>query len=327
MSQETLTGFDQFRAAHASLLAWLHAQSKASRWNVSRDDFSAALYRSATRRFADSDPGADALEVFLRSLHLEDLALACALRRGSDSAWEEFIARYRPLLYSAARAIVSTAGEARARELADSLYADLYGVKTAAGEPRRPLLDHFHGRSKLATWLRAVLAQRHVDTLRAASRTESLDGDGAGEPSHIAIAAASPGAAAPLAGDPDRLSLLPRLQNAVSQALAALAPADRLLLSLYYVEGLTLAQIATLRGVHEATASRHLARIARELRESVEHALLAGAPAQNGRGPQGALSPAQVELCFAYALEDWPLDLRHELQTAKPAPEQVPDEA
>src|ERR1700722_18896940 len=102
MSQETLTGLHQFRSAHSSLLAWLHAQSKASRWSVSRDDFSAALYRSATRRFADSDPDGDALEVFLRSLHLEDLALACALRTGSNSAWEEFIARYRPLLHSAA---------------------------------------------------------------------------------------------------------------------------------------------------------------------------------------------------------------------------------
>lgn len=326
MSQETLTGLDHFRAAHAALLAWLHAQSKAARWNVSSENFSSALYRSATRHFSDNAPAGESLEVFLRGLHLEDLALACALRLGSESAWDEFVARYRPLLYSAARAIVSTAGEARARELADGLYADLYGVKTAAGEPRRPLLDHFHGRSKLATWLRAVLAQRHLDHLRAVRRTESLtEEDDAAQAAALGLDASPRAAAVPFDGDPDRHKLLPRLQNAVSQALSGLASADRLLLSLYYVEGLTLAQIATLRGVHEATASRHLARIARELRESVERLLLAGAPAQNGCGAQSALSPAQVELCFTYALEDWPLDLRHELSHAagKTAPEEA----
>ena len=63
---------------------------------------------------------------------------------------------------------MGSAGEARARELADSLYAELYGLNGAGGARGRALLDYFHGRSKLATWLRTVLAQRHVDALRAA---------------------------------------------------------------------------------------------------------------------------------------------------------------
>jgi RNA polymerase sigma factor (sigma-70 family) len=320
MPPEVSAGLDDFRKAHAALLAWLHAQSKASRWSVSREEFSAALYRSAAHRFGGDFPSGESLELYLRGLHLEEIAMACALRLGSEQAWEEFIANYRPALYAAARAIVTTAGEARARELADGLYADLYGVKSPAGQPRRPLLDYFHGRSKLSTWLRAVLAQRHVDFLRAAQRTESLTEDGAAEfpadgrrvAGSVTIAAhTSSHAGDP--NDPDRQKLLPRLQHAVSQALAGLASTDRLLLSLYYVEDLTLAQIARLRGVHEATVSRHIARIARELRESVERALLTGAPARNGSGGQAGLSPAQVERCFAFALEDWPLDLRREL--------------
>jgi len=86
-------------------------------------------------------------------------------------------------------------------------------------------------------------------------------------------------------------------------------PADRLLLSLYYLQELTLAQIARLQGVHEATISRQLDRIRRELRQTVEQALAAGSAPENGRAAHPGLSQAEVQLCFAYALEDWAFDL------------------
>lgn len=297
-------GLADFLAAHASLLARLHAEAGAARWGISSEEFAQALYRSASRRFAGQPPGSDALAAYLEKLHLPDLALACALRKGSAPAWEEFVARYRPVLYAAARTIVGSAGEARARELADSLYAELYGLNRAGGEGR-PLLDYFHGRSKLATWLHAVLAQRHVDSLRAGKHTESLDDD---EP----LAPVRPVARA-ATSDPDRDRLLPRLRQAVAGALAAAPPADRLLLSLYYLREMTLAQIARLQGVHEATISRQLDRIRRELRQTVEHALVTGHAAENGTAAQPGLSAAEVELCFGYALEDWSFDLGRSL--------------
>ena len=64
-----------------------------------------------------------------------------------------------------------------ARELADSMWAELYGVD-AKGAQRRSLLDYFHGRSSLATWLRAILAQRHIDGIRATRRFEPLENVG-----------------------------------------------------------------------------------------------------------------------------------------------------
>ena len=294
-----------FLAAHASLLTRLHAEAGAARWEVSGREFAQALYRSASQRFAGQPPPGDSLDQYLGALHLSDLALACALRRGSAPAWEEFVACYRPVLYAAARAVVGSAGEARARELADSLYAELYGLDGAGGARRRPLLDYFHGRSKLATWLRAVLAQRHVDSLRSARHTESLDEPLA--PRQPAGVRQPPARAA--AVDPDRARLLPRLRQAVAGALAAVPPADRLLLSLYYLQELTLAQIARLQAVHEATISRQLDRIRRELRQTVEQALTAGSAPENGRAAHPGLSQAEVQLCFAYALEDWAFDL------------------
>jgi RNA polymerase sigma-70 factor (ECF subfamily) len=282
---------------------------------VSYEEFAAALYRSVAHRFGAEQPTAEAAEDYFRALHLEDLALACALRRGFEPAWEQFMAEYRPVLQAAARAIVGAGGEARARELADSLYAELYGLDRQGGERKTSLLDYFHGRSRLATWLRSVLAQRHVDALRASQRMESLDDErtaerGAGfERTNTAFENA----------DPDRTRLLPRLAEAISEALAALPASDRLLLSLYYVQGLTLSQIARMRDVHEATASRRLQNIRRELRERVEGALARGSAAHNGRAAAKGLSPTEIRRCLDYALEDWSFDLTSTLtQNAVP---------
>jgi RNA polymerase sigma-70 factor, ECF subfamily len=304
--EASISGFAAFLAAHASLLKSLHVRSNAARWKVSCEEFAAALHRSAIHRFGAAQPPAEAAEGYFQALHLEDLALACALRRGSEPAWEQFIARYRPVLQAAARAIVGAGGEARARELADSLYAELYGLDRRGGGLRKTsLLDYFHGRSSLATWLRSVLAQRHVDALRASKRMESLDDEHtAGH--ELIFERANAALESP---DPDRARLLPRLFQAISEALAALPAPDRLLLSLYYVQELTLAQIACMRDVHEATASRRLQNIRLELRRRVESLLAAGRTAHNGGAAAKGLSPAEVRRCLDYALEDWSFDL------------------
>jgi RNA polymerase sigma-70 factor (ECF subfamily) len=296
------SGFAEFLIAHASLLESLHLRSNAARWTVSYEEFAAALYRSAARRFGTSQPTAETEESYLRALHLEDLALACALRRGSETAWEQFIAEYRPILQAAARAIVGAGGEAR--ELADSLYAELYGLDRWGRDQKKSLLDYFHGRSRLSTWLRSVLAQRHVDALRASQRLESLDDQ------RVTGGVRFERTNTPIENvDPDRVRLLPRLVEAISEALAALPAADRLLLSLYYVQRLTLAQIARMRDVHEATASRRLQDIRLEVRQGVESVLARGSAAHDGRPATKGLSPAEIRRCLDYALEDWSFDL------------------
>jgi RNA polymerase sigma-70 factor (ECF subfamily) len=303
MSCDTSTpSLAEFLAAHSSLLAQLHAKLSADRWGTTLEEFSAALHRSALHRFGDPLPQADVLRNYLHSLYIEDLALVCALRRGSDAAWEEFVTGCRPVLYAAARAIAGSSGEGRARELADSLYAELYGLEGAGGARSRALLDYFHGRSKLSTWLRTVLAQRHVDAIRAARRNQSLEDE---NESALAVVAFSK-ADGQSAHDPDRTRLLPQLRQAVAASLTALAPGERLLLSLYYVQDMTLAQIARLRGVHEATISRQLDGIRRELRNNVERFLANADAAPGGRA---GLSPAEIALCFSYAQEDWAFDL------------------
>lgn len=264
-------------------------------WSLTQKQFRVVLERSAAAKFSGKFPEDKLIEAYLESLHVADLALAAACAAGNDSAWDAFVAHYRPDLYRAARAI---AGESQGRELADSLYAELFGLREAAGR-RKSLFDYFHGRSKLGTWLRAVLAQRRVDDLRRASRTEPLEGVNEphqGEMSALHGATTTSASAAP---DPERERFLAILQAALTAVLAALDPRDRLRLAYYYVNDLTLAQIGKLLDEHEATVSRRLERTRRELRKRVEASLR----------EEKKLSEAQLLQCFEYARDEWPFDL------------------
>lgn len=289
-------------------------------WNLSREQFEAALARSVAHRFSDAttQPLAGAIQSYLETLHHADLALACACGAGSEAAWEFFVGQFRPELYRAARAITrsASAGDANARELADSLYADLYGLRESEGR-RKSLFDYFHGRSKLGTWLRAILAQRHVDAIRRARKLEPLEDETGRERSEIteraaANAPAGSGTSRTAASDPpdpDRARYLSLLQAALTGALASLEPRDRLRLAYYSADERTLAEIGRLLGEHEATASRKLERTRRRLRERVDAELR-----ENKQ-----LSEAQMQLCYEYAREEWPFDLTAPLQATQAA--------
>lgn len=268
-----------WRPDHAAVER-LYGQAKAQRWALPIASFAAALESSARRAFSSNPPSARELNAYLGSLHLEELALAWACAEGIDAAWEHFVLQYRPQLYRAADAI--GAGGA-ARELADSLYGELFGLTERDGE-RRSHFRYFHGRSSLATWLRAVLSQRYVDRVRSVKRLDPLPADET--PNAIPAAVKTV--------DPRWPRYVELMRRAVTGAVARLAPRDRLRLNCYYAQDLTLAQIGRTLGEHEATVSRHLARIRREIREHVEHELRETA----------RMSEAEMAECFALVVED-----------------------
>jgi RNA polymerase sigma factor (sigma-70 family) len=335
MTQESaFAPLDAFCAQYARLIEWLHAEAKGARWGLARNRFAEALRRSAEKRYGGARAGAPEVEAYLKSLHLEDLALACACGDGLEVAWDFFVKHFRQDLRAAACAILRTSGvgdETRAEDLADSLYAELYGVSPTGSGRRKSLFEYFHGRSKLSTWLRAVLAQRHVDLLRTSWRTVSLETEENGAPHEIAAASHSElrvnkRSPHPLEwradsqpADPDRDRYLARLDGALSAAIVRLAARERMLLAGYYVDQLTLAEIGRTLGEHESTVSRQLDRIRRELREAVTQTLSRGAPARDGHGPEPGLDEAQVELAFEYALSDWPFDLSRALSKGEAA--------
>ena len=263
----------------ATVVKRLHLKADAGRWSVTPDRFAAALESSIAHACPDGVTAAVA-ERHAAALNLADLALAAACADGNEAAWEHFIREHRPILYRAADAIDKTGA---AREAADALYADLFGMTERDGE-RRSLFRYFHGRSTLATWLRAVLAQRYVDSLRRTRRFEPIDGDeGPVRPP------------APIESVPaERTRFLELMRRMLTAAVDRLEPRDRLRLACYHAQGLTLAQIGRTLREHEATTSRHLTRTRRAIREDVERQMR----------HDERMSEAEVAECLASVMDD-----------------------
>jgi RNA polymerase sigma factor (sigma-70 family) len=299
-----LTGLSRLLDGRASLAKQLYAQSQAARWGLSLEKFSLSLERSARKTFPTEEPPRQKLEDYLSALHLEDLALAAACAAGCEAAWEHFFASYRPYLRAASAAILRcSAASAEACELGDSLFTDLYGLADGKGSDRS-LFRYFHGRSSLRTWLRAVLAQRHIDSIRAGRRFEELAEDEAAE----AKQRPSLGLQVQPA-DPHRELYVSLFSRALQVALDRLQPLEKDRLRLYYAEEKTLAEIGRVLGEHESSVSRHLDRLRRDLRQSVEEILRCGFVAANGSPAQPGLSDAEIALCFEYSAENTPIDL------------------
>jgi len=312
-------------AAHANLIERLNAQAGAARFGFTTTSLTAHLARSVASRFKAQTPSLPELEAYLSSLCLEDFALACACSEGQEAAWDFFVNQYRGYLRRCAGAILRCSAESpEARDLSDSLFAELYGL----ADGRRgssSLFRYFHGRSSLKTWLRAVLAQRHVDGIRAARRFESLDeddgagrlaaGNGAAENGQKkALGASAEPFLGPLATPPDpyREKYILLFRAALQRALQKLEAADHRRMCLYYGEGKTLAEVGRLCGEHESSVSRNLERIRGALRAEVEedlrHGPRADRAAQNDGVATAGLSEAQIALCLQYATEDVPID-------------------
>lgn len=264
-------------AAH---VAKLHAASDGAKWGVSVGAFRDALDASVRHAFAGRALSSSEVERYLSGLHVRDLALATACAAGQAAAWEVFVAEHQAGLRRGANALDPSGG---ASDLADSLFGELFGVREQHGT-RQSLFRYFHGRSSLATWLRAVLAQRYVDRVRAARKMDALPGEDT-LPSSLRAAPAVDAEGARFAG---------MLHRALTAALTALSPRDRLRLACYYVQHLTLAAIGRMLAEHEATVSRHLTRTRADLRGAVEAQL---------RSAHG-LDAEAIDECVRAAIDD-----------------------
>jgi len=194
------------------------------------------------------------------TLRVGDLVLARACSIGNEHAWDVFLVRFRAFLYETAYRIAKD--EAPGRELADGLYAELYGIPNREGR-RISKLDYYMGRGTLEGWLRTVLAQQHVNRFRSHAKGVSLD-----EQVEAGVSfAASTATAAPVTDE--------RVAQAVVQTLAEVGDEERFLLASYYLDQRTLANIGRQLCVHESTISRKLEKLTKELRKRIRKRLQA----------------------------------------------------
>jgi len=238
----------------ARLSSELYAQSGATAYGLSQEQFKAILRAVVGRTEELSGAMPHEISGFLSGLKLDELALAHGCAAGNQHAWDVFLTRYRESIYQSARSI--TRNESVGRELADSLYAELYGL--GPQEDRRSKLALYSGRGSLAGWLRMVLSQSFVNQIRAGKRLVSLEEE---EEEHgVQFAAASPADSAPSDS---------RLKEATDHVLATLPAEDRFLLSSYFLDGRRLAEIGRVLGVHESTISRKMEKLLRDVRKRI----------------------------------------------------------
>lgn len=213
---------------------------------------------------------------FIDGLQADDLCLIVACERGEETAWSDLVERFTPTVRSAARA--ASGNEAGAEDLAQSIWAELYGLRIREDGKPASKLAYYSGRGSLAGWLRAVVGQLAVDQHRRQSRLFqpeedadfdrlARDGD-EGKDGMLATAAVNPEHAVS-----DKFAEA-EIQQALKNSIDELSAEDRLLVKLYYFEGLRLREAGAVLGVHEATASRRLTKIQTNLRERVEQMLI-----------------------------------------------------
>src|SRR5437899_6074748 len=228
-------------------------QAKTQEYGLGREQF-VAILNEIGAKYLPPQPSERERGEFFASLRLEELALARACAGGHERAWEIFMVRYREKLYDIAAYIAKESSAAR--ELADSIYADLYGTGTREGK-RISKLASYTGRGSLEGWLRTVLAQEYVNRYRRQRRLVSLDEE-SDEGTQFAAAEPEPSTAVD-----------PRVENATDEALAGLPSEERFILASYYLDGRTLAEIARMLRVHESTISRKLEKLAKALRRQI----------------------------------------------------------
>ena len=224
------------------------------------------------------DPNAHTATItaFIDELQADDLCLIVACERGDEKAWTDLVERFTPTVRSAAR--TASSNEDAAQDLAQSIWAELYGLRTRNDGRPASKLAYYSGRGSLAGWLRAVVAQLAVDSFRKQSKLVQTEEDaefdrlaqelhvGAGQP-------ALAGVQNPEESVSNRFART-EMQQALSKSVQELNAEDRLLVKLYYFDNLRLREAGAVLGVHEATASRRLTRIQTDLRRRVSEILI-----------------------------------------------------
>jgi RNA polymerase sigma-70 factor, ECF subfamily len=265
--------------------AELYQKSRAEEFGISAADFDAIL-SELTGKSLPRASTAEKQELCAR-MHIEDLALARACAFGNQRAWEVFMLRFREKLYDAARQI--TRDDSNGRELADSVYADLYGTQTRDGQ-RVSKLSSYGGRGSLAGWLRTVLAQEYINRYRKQRRLVSLDRE------------CEEGAQFPATPAAQVTAIDERLEFATDGALRSLDSEERFILASYFLDERTLSEIARALSVHESTISRKVEKLTKTLRKQIFKGLM-------GLG----MSRRQAEEALSADVRDLRLDIRASL--------------
>lgn len=249
----------------------------ADNYGVSLNSLSLRV-KSAVQKYLldDDNVSTTVISDFVEKLQADDLCLIVACEEGNQKAWDDLVERFSMTVRSAARSASSS--EEGADDLAQSIWAELHGLRRGTDGQPAGKLAYYSGRGSLAGWLRAVVTQLAIDQHRKQSRLvqteEDADFDRIIQEGHNPRDWAGRDAVVNPEVETAQKLASAEMQGALSRAIKQLSPEDRLLVKLYYFDGLRLKEAGVVLGVHEATASRRLTRVHSELRQQVENILI-----------------------------------------------------
>lgn len=234
----------------------LHAVEQArAAWpkiTLDAEIFVAHLARHAR---SSSDPSA-----FVDTVHASDLYLACGVCHHDRAALayfeEHFVARI-PEYAMRVRASRDVVEEVQ-QKLREHLIVG--SVAAEAGAARTPKIAEYSGKGALGGWLRVTAVRTTLNHLRAAGpATEGL------------------GEELALGNDPELAYVHAHAHvlfaDAFKRVLAGLEPAERTILRLHYIDGLTMDQLAHLYKIPRSTIARRVAAARQQIMQATESLL------------------------------------------------------
>jgi DNA-directed RNA polymerase specialized sigma24 family protein len=181
----------------------------------------------------DRSTGATPIDKFIDGLHADDLCLVIACERGDQTAWGDLVEGYGATVRSAARS--ASSNDAMSDDLAQSIWAELHGLKVRQDGQPAGKLAYYSGAGSLGGWLRAVVGQLAIDQHRREARLiqteedsdlDRLAQDVEGEHRALGAFHSSPSPEETLADD----LAASDVEKALARALAELEDEDRLLM-------------------------------------------------------------------------------------------------
>src|ERR1700754_3912757 len=115
------------------------------------------------------------IKEFIEALRADDLCLIAACERGDEKAWNDLGTGFGSVVKSTARNFCSNTEDVE--DLANSIWAELHGLKTDADGNPVGKIAYYSGRGSLAGWLRAVVHQLAIDQHRKLSRFVQIEED------------------------------------------------------------------------------------------------------------------------------------------------------
>jgi RNA polymerase sigma-70 factor (ECF subfamily) len=244
------------------------------------------------RALADRVPAAADPCEWLERVHATDVYLAQLCATGDAVALAAFDSAFLPEV-GAYIARTDSSSEL-ADEVRQLIRHRLFVIGDDGGAPR---IATYSGRGPLGAWLR-MIAVRTVLNLRRDREAEASTVEKVGHRSP--------------APDPEldyiKLRYRPVFREVLEASLTELPAPQRNILRLYFIDGLTMAEIGRLYRVHESTIARQMAKIRRDVLATTRRLLV----------ERHELASAEVDSFIALAPSQLDLSLSRILKMSKP---------